>query len=117
MTARAMPLAWVRVMILLTSASIAAPLGIVCATAATGRQKAGKNKVKSGRTPFLVLIVIIRSSLHPTDDLSDEGVPSGPDYSFSLEDFRDQLRQMRKLQQPSPRAEEPHTVPALVSYA
>jgi hypothetical protein len=53
------------VMILPTSASMAAPLGIVCATASTERQKAGKSKAKSGKPSFLVLIVIVRSELHP----------------------------------------------------
>src|ERR1700689_2796153 len=48
MTATAMPLASVWVMIFLTSPSMAAPLGIVCETTATGRQQAAKNTVKSG---------------------------------------------------------------------
>src|ERR1035438_9243120 len=59
MTATVMPLAWVRVMILPTSASMAASLGIACARAVTGRQKAGKSMAKNGRTLFLVLMMIV----------------------------------------------------------
>jgi hypothetical protein len=63
MTATAMPLALVRVIILPASASMAAPLGIVCAAAATGRQKAAQTTVKAGRSFEVGLIVMLRSQL------------------------------------------------------
>ena len=53
----AMPLAWVAVMILLTSPSMTAPLDIVWAKAATGKQKMANGRAKSGRAFFIVLIV------------------------------------------------------------
>src|ERR1017187_5680509 len=65
MTATAIPLAWVRVMILPTSASMAVPVGIACAKAVTGRQKAGKSTAKNGRTLFLVLMMIVLTELDP----------------------------------------------------
>src|ERR1017187_787002 len=65
MTATAIPLAWVRVMILPTSASMAVPLGIACAKAVTGRQKAGTSTAKNGRTLFLVLMMIVLTELDP----------------------------------------------------
>src|ERR1700683_2793899 len=59
MTPTAMPLASVWVMILLTSPSMAAPLGIVCETAATGRQQAARTTVKNGgRTLFCVPMAV-----------------------------------------------------------
>src|ERR1035441_9500553 len=64
MTATAIPLAWVRVMSLPTSASMAAPLGIVCARVVTGRQKAGKSTAKNGRTLFRVLMMIVLTELN-----------------------------------------------------
>src|SRR2546429_2443860 len=76
MTATAMPLAWVWVMILLTSASMAAPLGIVCAVAATGRQKAVKSTANSGRTFFRVLMVAVLSELDPDWWCCQESIPS-----------------------------------------
>jgi quercetin dioxygenase-like cupin family protein len=50
MTATAIPLAFVRLMILLTSASMAAPPGIVCDAAAKGKQKTGASSVQSETT-------------------------------------------------------------------
>src|ERR1700733_8941835 len=74
MTATAMPLAWVWVMIFPTSASMAAPLGIVCATAATVRQKAAKTTPKSGGGFCLVLTLTVRSELGP-DIISNKMYP------------------------------------------
>src|ERR1035438_10146112 len=65
MTATVIPLAWVRVMILPTSASMAVLLAIACAKAVTGRQKAGKSTAKNGRTLFLVLMMIVLAEPDP----------------------------------------------------
>src|SRR5450631_116027 len=65
MTATAMPLASVWVMILLTSPSMAALLGIVCETTATGRQQAARSTVKSGKFFRVAMDEQVLSELDP----------------------------------------------------
>src|SRR5450755_3242393 len=84
MTATAMPLAWVPVMILPTSASMAVPLGIVCAIAAMGLPRVARKSARSGTTFFHVPTVIILSETGlcnlPVADLT---VSSLEDYHLS----------------------------------
>src|SRR5438874_287267 len=60
-----MPLARVWVMILRTSASMAAPLGIVCAPTTLGRPTAVKSTAKSERAFFRVLMAAVLSEPDP----------------------------------------------------
>src|SRR5579864_9028356 len=89
MTATAIPLALVWVIILLTSPSMAAALGIDCANAAAETQNAADNRTKSGRSLFHILMGFLLE-LH-RDELwfSEQGLHGlGGHYASKLEKVR-----------------------------